>query len=181
MRFAVALACLMLPWAVAPSPAGAGTLTPCFTPGQDCTAAIVAEITSAKTMLLVQAYSFTSTPIIEAIAHANERGVDVRVILDASNDTDKYSGATYLLNHGITPLIDYKPAIAHNKVMVIDGRDVITGSFNFTKAAQSNNAENVLFVRDEPTLAKAYADNWQKRAAASRVYTVPQGKQPAKF
>jgi len=179
MRFALPLALTLLAWASAP--VEAGTLTPCFTPGQDCTGAIVAEIAGAKSSLLVQAYSFTSAPIIEAIASAKERGVDVRVILDASNDTDKYSGATYLLNHGIQPLIDYKPAIAHNKVMVIDGRDVITGSFNFTKAAQSNNAENVLFVRDEPALAKAYADNWQKRAAASRRYTGPQGKQAAKF
>jgi phosphatidylserine/phosphatidylglycerophosphate/cardiolipin synthase-like enzyme len=180
MRFALPLALTALAWTLS-GPVEAGSLTPCFTPGQDCTSAIVAEIGSAKSSLLVQAYSFTSTPIIEAIAGAKQRGVDVRVILDASNDTDKYNGATYLLNHGIQPLIDYKPAIAHNKVMVIDGRDVITGSFNFTKAAQSNNAENVLFVRDEPALAKSYIDNWQKRAAASRPYNGPQGKQAAKF
>jgi phosphatidylserine/phosphatidylglycerophosphate/cardiolipin synthase-like enzyme len=180
MRFAASLAPILFAWLIS-APAGAGTLTPCFTPGQDCTAAIVAEIASAKTSLLVQAYSFTSTAIIEAIANAKERGVDVHVILDASNDTDRYTGATYLLNHGITPLIDYKPAIAHNKVMVIDGRDVVTGSFNFTKAAQTSNAENVLFVHDEPAVAKAYTDNWHRRAAASRIYTGPHSKQSAKF
>src|ERR1044071_9658441 len=104
MRFALPLALTLLAWASAP--VEAGTLTPCFMPGQDCTGAIVAEIAGAKSSLLVQAYSFTSAPIIEAIASAKERGVDVRVILDASNDTGKYSGATYLLNHGIQPLID---------------------------------------------------------------------------
>ncbi len=54
--------------------------------------------------------------------------------------------------------IDAKHAIAHNKVMVIDGQTVVTGSFNFTKAAQERNAENLLIVRDAG-LAKQYADN----------------------
>ena len=54
--------------------------------------------------------------------------------------------------------------------MVLDGVDVITGSFNFTKAAQERNAENVLVIKQEPQLAKAYTDNWKRRAAVSRPY-----------
>jgi phosphatidylserine/phosphatidylglycerophosphate/cardiolipin synthase-like enzyme len=54
------------------------------------------------------------------------------VILDKSQWTEKYSGATYLANHKIPVLIDDKHAIAHNKVMIIDDNTVITGSFNFT-------------------------------------------------
>lgn len=50
--------------------------------------------------------------------------------------------------------------------MIIDGKEVITGSFNFTKAAQNKNAENVLIIRD-PSLAKRYMDNWQRRQAVS--------------
>jgi phosphatidylserine/phosphatidylglycerophosphate/cardiolipin synthase-like enzyme len=61
----------------------------------------------------------------------------VNVILDRVNEQDR-------LNHGIDPLIDDRVVIAHNKIMVIDDRNVITGSFNFTRAAQRN-AENVLF------------------------------------
>jgi phosphatidylserine/phosphatidylglycerophosphate/cardiolipin synthase-like enzyme len=48
--------------------------------------------------------------------------------------------------------------------MVIDGKAVITGSFNFTVAAENRNAENVLIVHDDPALAKAYADNFWRRA-----------------
>jgi phosphatidylserine/phosphatidylglycerophosphate/cardiolipin synthase-like enzyme len=92
----------------------------------------------------------------------------VQVILDRTNEQARYTGATYLHNHGIEALIDDKVSIAHNKVMVIDGHDVVTGSFNFTRAAQSKNAENVLIVRDAPELASAYAANWQRRAAVSR-------------
>jgi hypothetical protein len=53
----------------------------------------------------------------------------VNIILDRVNEQDRYGGATYLLNHGIDPLIDDRVTIAHNKIIVIDNRNVITGSF----------------------------------------------------
>jgi len=93
-------------------------------------AVIVREIDAANATLLVQAYNFTSPPIIQALGRAKDRGVDVRAILDRSNEQPRYTGATYLANHGIPVLIDDRVAIAHNKVMIIDGQTVITGSFN---------------------------------------------------
>jgi phosphatidylserine/phosphatidylglycerophosphate/cardiolipin synthase-like enzyme len=59
--------------------------------------------------------------------------------------------------------------IAHNKVMVIDGLIVITGSFNFTKAAEESNAENLLVI-DDAQLAEKYAKNWQEHFAHSVPY-----------
>jgi phosphatidylserine/phosphatidylglycerophosphate/cardiolipin synthase-like enzyme len=91
---------------------------------------------------LVQAYSFTSAPIAKALLNAHKRGVKVEVILDRSQKTQKYSSATFLYNVGIPVKIDAQHTIAHNKVMIIDGETVITGSFNFTKPADENNAEN---------------------------------------
>jgi phosphatidylserine/phosphatidylglycerophosphate/cardiolipin synthase-like enzyme len=64
----------------------AADLVPCFTPGEDCTAFVVQEIEGAVGELLVQGYSLTSPPILEAFARAKERGVDVKVILDRQND-----------------------------------------------------------------------------------------------
>ncbi|WP_321956312.1 phospholipase D-like domain-containing protein [Paraburkholderia bannensis] len=84
-----------------------------------------------------------------------DRGVDVKVILDKSQVSQKYSGATYLRNAGIDVVIDTKPAIAHNKVMIFDGKAVITGAFNFKKAAQQRNAENGMLVRGDDALTKA--------------------------
>jgi len=51
-------------------------------------------------------------------------------------------------------MIDANHAIAHNKVMIIDGETVLTGSFNFTKAAQEKNAENLLIIRDAALAAQ---------------------------
>jgi phosphatidylserine/phosphatidylglycerophosphate/cardiolipin synthase-like enzyme len=65
--------------------------------------------------------------------------------------------------------IDVQHAIAHNKVMIIDGETVITGSFNFTKAAEENNAENLLVIRDKK-LAERYERNWQEHERHSEVY-----------
>ena len=132
---------------------------------------VVQAVSGAKTQILVQAYGFSNSAILKALADAKARGVDVRVILDKSNDKGKYSGATYMANAGVPVWIDYKPAIAHNKVMVIDNHDVITGSFNFTEAAQEHNAENVLFLQGVPELAAVYAKDWQWRLGESRQYT----------
>lgn len=143
----------------------------CFTPGEDCTALIVGELANAKQKIDVQAYSFTSAPIAKALVEAKARGVEVRVILDKSQKTDRYSSAIFLTNAGIPVWIDDKVAIAHSKVMIIDDNTVITGSFNFTGSAQRRNAENVLIIRDRELAAK-YARNWESRKHLSHSYRV---------
>lgn len=130
-----------------------------FSPNGGATTAIVDEINNAKKSVFVLAYSFTSPQILKALAEAKARGVDVEIVLDKSNATAKYSGATYVKNAGIPTFIDYQHAIAHNKVMVIDGDIVITGSFNFTRSAEDKNSENVLVLRSA-ALAEVYTAEW---------------------
>ena len=74
-----------------------------------------------------------------------------------------------LLGIPVETMIDAKHTIAHNKVMVIDGAVVITGSFNFTKAAEEKNAENLLVIRDRE-LAGKYVENWKDHAGHSEGY-----------
>jgi len=142
-----------------------------FSPNGGATDAVVRELNAATTQVLMQAYSFTSVPIAKALVDAHKRGVTVLAILDKSQQTEKYSAATFLVNAGIQTLIDDQHAIAHNKVMVIDRATVITGSFNFTKAAEEKNAENLLVIKEAPELVKAYEANIQAHAAHSHSYT----------
>lgn len=93
----------------------------------------------------------------------------MQVILDKSQRTEKYSSADFLANQGVPTAIDAEHAIAHNKIIIIDGETVITGSFNFTKAAQEKNAENVLIVRDK-ALAAQYTQNWDAHRSHSQPY-----------
>ena len=122
-------------------------------------------LAQAKQTVLVQAYS----PIAQALVEATKRGVTVEVILDKSQRTEHYSEADFLAHAGIPVRIDTVHAIAHNKVMVIDGETVITGSFNFTKAAEEHNAENLLMLHDQ-ALAAHYEANWHHHAAHSQPY-----------
>ena len=96
MRILIALVCLSLcacqPAVSAPPP----TIEVHFSPRGGCTDAVVKELCNAKKMVLVQAYSFTSAPIAKALVDAHKRGVDVRVILDKSQRSAKYSSAAIL-------------------------------------------------------------------------------------
>jgi phosphatidylserine/phosphatidylglycerophosphate/cardiolipin synthase-like enzyme len=140
-----------------------------FSPNGGCTDAIVRELDKAQSTVLVQAYSFTSYRIAKALLDAHKRGIKVEVILDKSQRTDQYSSADFLANSGVPTKIDAQHAIAHNKVMIIDGETVITGSFNFTKSAEENNAENLPVIHDRK-LAERYTRNWQDHDQHSEIY-----------
>jgi phosphatidylserine/phosphatidylglycerophosphate/cardiolipin synthase-like enzyme len=60
-----------------------------FSPKGGCTDAVVRELAAAKNTVLVQAYSFTSAPIVKALVDAHKRGVTIKVILDKSQRTEK--------------------------------------------------------------------------------------------
>lgn len=144
----------------------------CFTPQHNCTEMLVQRINEAKTNIRMQGYSFTSYPIAKALVKAHERGVDVKGIFDKSNFTKNYfSFAPYLKKHGIPIWKDSMVGIAHNKVMIIDDQTVETGSFNFTKAAQKKNAENMLII-DSQQLAQQYLKNWSFRQKQSKAIQV---------
>lgn len=150
-------------------PAAATTTEVYFSPDGGCTEAVVRELGKARDSVWVQAYSFTSAPIAKALVDASKRGVKVQVLLDKSQRTERYTAADFLAHAGIPTFIDARHAIAHNKVMVIDGRTVLTGSFNFTKAAEESNAENLLVIHDA-AIATKYAGNWIHHKAHCKRY-----------
>ena len=141
----------------------ASKLDVCFTPPSGCSEKIIEEINKSKTSIYVQAYGFTSKKIADSLINAHLRGVKVQVILDRSNMSKKgYSKLMDLKEAGIDISLDIVPGIAHNKVMIIDEKKVITGSFNFTEAADKRNSENVIIIEDKETV-KQYLNNWYNR------------------
>jgi phosphatidylserine/phosphatidylglycerophosphate/cardiolipin synthase-like enzyme len=135
-------------------------LVPHFSPKGGCTEVIVRELSAARREVLVQAYSFSCPAIAEALIAARQRGVAVHVLLDRANETETYSELGPLEHHGLEVLIDAKHAIAHNKVIIIDRRTLLTGSFNFTRQAELENAENLLVVKGCPGIVSAYVHNF---------------------
>lgn len=144
-----------------------------FSPSGGGEQLILRAIRAAHASIRVQAYSFSDRRIQRALGAAKARGVDVEVILDKT-DAESYEHhkpvAAVIAAEGVPVWIDSSVRIAHNKVMIIDGKDIITGSYNFTYAAAYDNAENLLYLRNAPKLAQAYIANFNWRRSCSRPY-----------
>jgi phosphatidylserine/phosphatidylglycerophosphate/cardiolipin synthase-like enzyme len=137
-----------------------------FSPKGGCTDVIIREIDLATKSILVQAYSFTSDPIEQALIKAHGRGVKVTVIVDARQVNALGAAIVPLASVGIEVFLDKTHAIFHNKVMIIDEYTLITGSFNFSQQAEERNAENLLVFKS-PGTAKKYLANWSTHLAHS--------------
>lgn len=148
-----------------------------FTPWDDAEGAIMRAIRAARTQVLVQAYAFTSGAIAGELINARKRGIDVRVTAD-QEQTERISTSRIpdLARAGIPVWIESRYQSAHNKTMVIDAGQafpvVITGSYNWTVAAQRRNAENVLIVAGAPDLARAYKLNWERHRSDAQPYVL---------
>jgi phosphatidylserine/phosphatidylglycerophosphate/cardiolipin synthase-like enzyme len=87
----------------------------------------------------------------------------VDVILDEreARHPSEASALATLASANVTTLLDGAHSIAHNKIVIIDNATIITGSFNFSIAAERENAENVAILRHCPNLAHLYLSNFQ--------------------
>lgn len=140
-----------------------------FSPKGGATEAIVKHLGRAKQSIYVLAYSFTSPAITQALLDAQTRGVDVQVILDKSQSRGQGASGSTLRDAGVKVYIDAAHAIAHNKVLLIDGQTLITGSFNFTKAAEDRNAEN-LVILESPEAVGLYMEDFRRHLGHSAAY-----------
>jgi phosphatidylserine/phosphatidylglycerophosphate/cardiolipin synthase-like enzyme len=163
---------------IPPAMPARGTVQVAFTPWDNAEGMIVECIRQAKHQILVQAFSFTSRTLANALIAASRRGVVVRVMADREQTfSGEASRIPDLVQAGVPVTLEVRYQSAHSKVMVLDAGTadaaVITGSYNWTYAAQSKNAENVLVLRHNPDVANAYAANWSRHFAESLPYTAP--------
>jgi phosphatidylserine/phosphatidylglycerophosphate/cardiolipin synthase-like enzyme len=155
--------------------AASGSMEVAFTPGQDGAALIISAIAKAHRQILVQAFSFTHDGIAQALVAAHHRGIEVKLIADREQTKAMERGQVPIIAAAGVPVwLDGEHQSAHNKTMVIDAGSpeatVVTGSYNFTKAAQFKNAENVLVIRGNRALAQEYQANWQRHLPHAQPY-----------
>jgi phosphatidylserine/phosphatidylglycerophosphate/cardiolipin synthase-like enzyme len=142
-----------------------GTVEVAFSPNGGCTAATVRFINEAKASIRLAAYGLTSNPIGKALVEAKKRGVDVRVVVDKEHNGKRdnpNSVANFLAANGIPVRVDTAVKIQHNKFLIVDTQAVQNGSFNFTAAAQTSNAENIIIHRGFPELAHQFSARWDR-------------------
>ena len=133
-----------------------------FSPRGGCLNLILHTLAQAKNHIYVQAYSFTSVEISDALIAAHQRGVKVIVLGDKESSHSRYSKLQKLIDHGIAVRIDKVSGLAHNKIMIVDDTCVITGSFNWSANAEKRNAENIIRIKNK-AVNNTYNKNFFKR------------------
>lgn len=146
-------------------PAANATIQAGFSPEGSARALVLASINQAQHSIEMMAYSFQAKDIVDALVHAQKRGVKVRAVVDKRRNAGAVSQKAIALAtaNGIAIREDGHYHLQHDKVMIIDGNTLETGSFNFAKSAEVANSENVLVIRDEPALIASYQAHFASR------------------
>ena len=161
---------LAIGWIVQPAeakqPAAMARVEAAFTPGDDIAGLIRRRIDLARESVQVQAYLFTDRGVANALLAARKRGVAVEVIGDgAQHEAGNLRYLAALDRAGARVYLNMNHAASHNKIVIIDGArpaaTVITGSYNFTHAAQSKNAENVVVISGNRAVTGRFVDNFE--------------------
>lgn len=155
-----------------------GTIEVAFSPGYGGEELVLRATDSAKTDLRVMAYSFTSARVSAAIVRAVKRGVHVYVLVDAKHNLGSGAGpkaraalsALSLAGAQVRVVDAY--AIFHDKVQIVDGRTVQTGSYNYSESAAKRNSENVIVHWDNPALAHVFAEHFARNWKLSKPFSL---------
>ena len=125
-----------------------------FSPNGGCEHAVISEIKKATQTIDIAMYYLSSRNIAQALVKAQENNVQVRIVLDQGQEIESASKSGYLIKHGFQIRYHLGFGLMHNKFAIIDGKSLITGSFNWTLTAEERNEENLLIITDEETIEK---------------------------
>jgi len=133
-----------------------------FSPDDGVEDEILTLIQSARESIIFMAFSFTSDPLAEAILDAAHAGIKVQGVMDKEQALTNTGGEySHFIDSGLDVRLDNNPDKMHHKVIIIDNEILITGSYNFSKSADTRNDENLLIIRD-PSAIAAYLDEFNQ-------------------
>jgi len=131
-----------------------------FSPKGGCESQVIYWISRANVSIHILIYSFTLDSIGDALINASSRGADVKIVFEKSQ-ISIYSEYNRLKTAGIPVRNDTNPDLMHDKVMIVDGTIVLTGSFNWSASAENDNNENLIII-NSTFIASIYATEFQK-------------------
>jgi phosphatidylserine/phosphatidylglycerophosphate/cardiolipin synthase-like enzyme len=139
-----------------------------FSPDDHVQRALIGLIENAADSIYFLAYSFTADPLSEAIQRRAKEGIKVSGVMDADQVATNI-GTEYdaLQIAGIDVQLDREPGLMHHKVIILDGKIVVLGSYNFTASAEKNNDENLIVIHS-PTIAAEYLREFKRVYAAAQ-------------
>lgn len=140
---------------------GNARLTAYFSPKDRPAQYVVEAINQARSSIRFMTFSFTSEPIGTAMIEQHKAGVSVQGVFERQNAEGVGAEYPIMRDAGMDVFEDGNCYIVHHKVIILDERIVITGSFNFTANADRSNDENMVII-DDPALAQAYLEEYQR-------------------
>lgn len=138
-----------------------------FSPEDQAERRVVELVRGARSSILVLAYSFTSDPLARALLDQAGAGLEVRGVFDESQADGQGAEYAPLRQAGLNVRLDGSPGLMHNKVLILDHETVVLGSYNFTRAANQTNDENLLVIHD-PGTAALYGQEFERIYNAGR-------------
>jgi phospholipase D len=127
-----------------------------FSPGGGAREAVISSIQSATGSIYVAMFYMSSAEIVQALCEAKKRGVEVVSVFDDSQRRSfRYLqfGITMRL-HGIPVRYGFpERGKMHSKFAVIDGKSVLSGSYNWTESAENLNTEDMTIMHSKETAA----------------------------
>lgn len=143
-----------------------------FSPEGSAQKLVLETIASAKHDIQILAYAFQAPDIMQALVDAKSRGINVRVVVDKKRNKGKTSkkAMDFVTSNGVELRTNDHFHIHHDKVIIVDGTTVETGSFNYAPSAETANSENVVVIREMPEVARQYLAHWQSRWDLGKPY-----------
>lgn len=132
-----------------------------FSPGEDCLNEIRRFIRNAKQQIDICVFSITDNRIVKVIEEVHQRGVKVRIISDDDKSEDLGSDTAYLRQQGIPLVFDVTDAHMHHKFALADRKHLLSGSYNWTRAAALENDENII-ITPEPKLVQRFQNEFDR-------------------
>lgn len=121
------------------------------------TNAILPIINNAKKYIYIPTFVLTEKRITQALINAGNRGVDVKIIMDAVNASIKHTKHWELRNAKIPVKTENYAGKMHSKSMIVDDEYTIVGSMNFSNSGENKNDENLIVIRNK-NITKTYKD-----------------------
>ena len=139
----------------------------CFSAQIRCADRIVATIATSRSSIRFLAFSFTSDPIAQAMLDRHANGVALAGVFETTGSNTTFSEYNKLKEQGAEVYTDGNPYVMHHKVIIIDERVVIFGSFNFSDNANTSNDENLLII-ENPEIARAFLAEYERIVAVAK-------------
>jgi phosphatidylserine/phosphatidylglycerophosphate/cardiolipin synthase-like enzyme len=136
-----------------------------FSPHDGCVSRINRLFAAARQTADVCVFTITDDRITDAMIDAHHRGVAIRIISDDEKSHDLGSDVDRLARLGIPVRVDQTESLMHHKYAIFDQKQILTGSYNWTRSAAAVNNENFIITSDTALLSSfrsAFEKLWQQ-------------------